>query len=862
LTVEVAGAQRHIIKRPRLTRLLDETSARIILLVAPAGYGKTTLAREWCESRTGPTIWYQAGTSATDVAALAAELSRAVEAAVPRTGQTLQAHLRGLDRRELDVPVLARVLAQDLGSWPDDAVLVIDDYHHAVDSAASDAFVGMLAERAQLRLLLAARAKPSWASAREFMYGRVLVLGQADLAMTESEVDAALPTAVTDDALRLRSLAAGWPAVIGLASLTTALRPPQAAIAETLHTFFAQELFSACSADVQLGLIRLAVLPAITPTLVQAALDQEASRLLRDAAHAGFLTKRDSTSYELHPLLREFLLTKSSTLPQTDWDLLLDRALKALIGERRWDDAFVLIQECRMAYALPALLRAALDELLSEGRVATVRHWLGWARDVGVEHPLIDLAEAESAVRAGDIARAHFLARRAAAVMPSEDGGRFRSLAILGLTAQLSDDFPTANRWYRAAEAAGQTATQRREALWGQFAAIHHNESPACERVLSKIESLAAEPTPDDCLRVANGRFRVACLSFGSLRSALKELLRAYEFVSAASNPHAICSFLLVRAQCLMLAGEYTKALEAATESKKSAELYGLSFAVPYSTAVEAFTLFGLQKFDRALKAIDTLSEEADALGDTHSLVNARVAHARLLLAQGAFADAIELTDDRVLRAPIPGTRGEALAVHALALACSGQLDLAESAVSRARASSRAVEAETTALAAEAVVALERGVRDQTLVRLVRHINQTQHIDAFVAAYRAYPALLSATSMIGEFRDALQAAIRSAGDEKFAAGLGVSNPEQDATEARPRPHLSRRESEVLHLISTGLTNAAIAKRLYISEATVKVHVRHIFEKLNVRSRTQAVLHPVAQRLRYATSEIASGEFEP
>ena len=37
----------HIIKRPRLTRLLDETEARVILLVAPAGYGKTTLAREW-----------------------------------------------------------------------------------------------------------------------------------------------------------------------------------------------------------------------------------------------------------------------------------------------------------------------------------------------------------------------------------------------------------------------------------------------------------------------------------------------------------------------------------------------------------------------------------------------------------------------------------------------------------------------------------------------------------------------------------------------------------------------------------------------------------------------------------------------
>ena len=39
--------QKHIIERPRLLKLLDETEAKIILLVAPAGYGKTTLARQW-----------------------------------------------------------------------------------------------------------------------------------------------------------------------------------------------------------------------------------------------------------------------------------------------------------------------------------------------------------------------------------------------------------------------------------------------------------------------------------------------------------------------------------------------------------------------------------------------------------------------------------------------------------------------------------------------------------------------------------------------------------------------------------------------------------------------------------------------
>jgi ATP/maltotriose-dependent transcriptional regulator MalT len=41
----ISVANRHIIERPRLTRLLDETTARVIMLVAPAGYGKTVLAQ-------------------------------------------------------------------------------------------------------------------------------------------------------------------------------------------------------------------------------------------------------------------------------------------------------------------------------------------------------------------------------------------------------------------------------------------------------------------------------------------------------------------------------------------------------------------------------------------------------------------------------------------------------------------------------------------------------------------------------------------------------------------------------------------------------------------------------------------------
>jgi DNA-binding NarL/FixJ family response regulator len=56
--------------------------------------------------------------------------------------------------------------------------------------------------------------------------------------------------------------------------------------------------------------------------------------------------------------------------------------------------------------------------------------------------------------------------------------------------------------------------------------------------------------------------------------------------------------------------------------------------------------------------------------------------------------------------------------------------------------------------------------------------------------------------------------------------------------------LTAREQEVLQRVALGLTNVQIARLLSISENTVKVHLRHIFEKLNVQSRTEAAMYAI------------------
>jgi hypothetical protein len=463
----VEAARRYIIKRPRLTRLLDNANARVLMLVAPAGFGKTTLAREWAAER--PHVWYRGTTATADVAALIAGLSTAISEVLPDVGARAVARMRATGTPEQDVDILADLFAEDLAEWPDDLWLVFDDYQFAMEAKAPERFVDGLLRRSPVRLLLTSRKRPRWASARRLLYGEIYELGRNDLAMDHDEAAAVLAHRKDAPAAGLVALAEGWPAVIGLAALTQELDLPEDQLPDALYDYLAEELYQAAAPEMQRQLRRLAVAPSLADGVAEFLLGNPAAAILREGVRLGFLSAR-SHAVELHPLLRAFLRRKSSELGQES-DVDAERLAFFLVKRSAWEDALLLSETLEGDELFVNLFERGLPQMLAEARMPTVNRWLKYAADRRIDAAVVDLAEAEIAFLRGKRRSSESLALRAGRRFGSTHSLASRAYYIAATSARMDYHHENAQSHYNEALSSAHSTRDKRDASYGAFIA-------------------------------------------------------------------------------------------------------------------------------------------------------------------------------------------------------------------------------------------------------------------------------------------------------------------------------------------------------------------------------------------------------
>lgn len=218
-----------LVSRPRLIERLNAGLSQapgIILISAPAGFGKTTLLSEWVGGYERRVAWLSLDEGDNDLTRFLTYLVTALQQAVPKIGQRV---LEVLQVSQMQPPLAESILTpllNEIATSPDPFLLVLDDYH-AIDSKPVDRALTFLLEHQppQMHVVIATRQDPDLPLARLRVQGQLTELRAADLRFTSSEAAEFLNKRMglklsAENVSALETRTEGWIAGLQLAALS------------------------------------------------------------------------------------------------------------------------------------------------------------------------------------------------------------------------------------------------------------------------------------------------------------------------------------------------------------------------------------------------------------------------------------------------------------------------------------------------------------------------------------------------------------------------------------------------------------------------------------------------------------------
>ncbi|HXH01723.1 MAG TPA: LuxR C-terminal-related transcriptional regulator [Candidatus Competibacteraceae bacterium] len=866
-----------LVPRDRLYPLLElGLQRRLTLLRAAAGFGKTTLLAQWRQvllERGIPVAWLSLDEEDDEpsqfLAYVAATLGEAARGALgaPRLFQ----------EPGTPVPVKAVIasLINDLATLGRQIVLILDDYQRLANPAIHEAVSRLLLHApANLQLIIASRGEPPLPLSRLRAEDQLVVLDAAELRFVPAEGEHFLrhhaPCSLTPAQVQqVHAATEGW--VAGLQLFAISLRGQADASgfsrafsgrSRAISAYLEQTVFTRLSQPTVEFLMRTALLERLCAPLCETVTGVSDGQAMLESLEAQqlFLQPLDEEGrwFRYHRLFAEFLQFRLQREHPTEIPLLHQRACDWFSAQGLWAEAvrhalaagnesraIELVQRCARRLVegggIPLLLgwlnRLPPEALHGEPRL---RLDLAWALTLSYRldeaRRLLDELAADAALAAE--LRADLHAAQALHAAFSDDSAQALAQGYACLASQ-----PPAGAWAR-----GVTGNVLRYACVhaGRFAELGSLPSPGPAQEGTRSDAFQAvycqvllgqgewkQGRLGEAAKHYRGAFRLAAEALGAHSTAaalaacfvadlcyewneterVRPLLeQRFEVIDEACPVDAVLRAYRALARTLALAGEPGDAhsllsrAQQLGQSRRWPRLEAVCLAERLRLSVERDEIAEAERLLFRLQSVQ-LRPAAERCAASEIQQHYELGKARLLLAKGEYTLAVRLIESQLEQLHGSGFRYQALR-HRILLA---------RALDSAGLRDKALRCLERALSASAPAGLVRSFVDEGgRIRLL-----LEELQSFL---RRRPHSLIPLTYLDHL---LAAFARTAPAAAPAAGALLEA-------------LSLREHDILSLIARGLSNKEIARVLDISLETVKWHLKNLYGKLGVASRTQAV----------------------